>query len=221
MKVKINESWQPLLQNEFDKPYFEDLVSFVKTEYQTKKVYPPAKQLFAAFDYCSLDNLKVVILGQDPYHGAGQANGLSFSVNDGVMIPPSLRNIFKEIETDLHLPYPNAGNLEHWAYQGVFLLNSTLTVRANEAGSHQGKGWETFTDTVIRLISENTNHVVFMLWGSFAQKKALLIDNSKHFVLKARHPSPMAANQGGWFGCRHFSQANNYLAAKGKGKIEW
>ena len=221
MQVNISESWKPLLQNEFDKPYFEQLVDFVKQEYKTQTIYPSGKLLFNAFDQCSLEDTKVVILGQDPYHGAGQANGLSFSVNNGIDIPPSLRNIFKEISDDLNKPMPVTGNLERWAKQGVLLLNATLTVRANQAGSHQKMGWERFTDEVIRLISDHKSDVVFLLWGAFAQKKADLIDPSKHFILKSKHPSPLAANNGGWFGNKHFSQANNYLKAKGLEGIVW
>jgi uracil-DNA glycosylase len=221
MKVNIASSWEGILQNEFDKPYFEELVNFVKNEYKTQKVYPPGKLMFNAFDHCTLDNTKVVILGQDPYHGINQANGLSFSVNDGVGIPPSLRNIFKEINEDLGKSIPKSGNLERWAKQGVLLLNATLTVRANEAGSHQKVGWERFTDEVIRLISEKKTNVVFLLWGAYAQKKAELINPTKHFILKSKHPSPMAAMGGGWFGNKHFSQTNNYLKAKNLTEIDW
>jgi uracil-DNA glycosylase len=221
MNVNIAESWKTLLQNEFEKPYFIDLVNFVKQEYTTQKIYPPGKLIFNAFDKCSFEDCKVVILGQDPYHGVGQANGLSFSVNDGVSFPPSLQNIFKEIKDDLGFPIPQAGNLERWASQGVLLLNATLSVRAGQAGSHQNKGWEMFTDAIIKKISDEKEGVVFMLWGKYAQNKGSKIDISKHFVLKAAHPSPMAANFGGWFGCKHFSQANNYLMAKGKEEIKW
>ncbi|MFN8357037.1 MAG: uracil-DNA glycosylase [Spirosomataceae bacterium] len=221
MDVKIADSWKSHLQNEFTKPYFASLVQFIKAEYSTRTVYPPGRLIFNAFSHCSFDDTKVVILGQDPYHGAGQANGLSFSVNDGIAIPPSLVNIFKEIKDDLGKPLPRSGNLERWAKQGVLLLNATLTVRASEAGSHQGKGWETFTDAVIKHLSDEKQNVVFMLWGAYAQKKGEVIDARKHLVLKARHPSPMSANNGGWFGCRHFSQANNYLKAKGLPEIDW
>ncbi len=221
MDVKISESWKTHLQSEFDKTYFEDLIAFVKEEYATKQVYPPGKLIFNAFDKCAFEDLKVVIIGQDPYHGFGQAMGLSFSVNDGVQIPPSLQNVFKEIKNDLNQAIPDSGNLERWAKQGVLLLNATLTVRAGEAGSHQKQGWETFTDAVIKLINAKKYNVVFMLWGKFAHDKGKVIDDSKHFVLKSKHPSPMAANQGGWFGNRHFSQANTYLKAKGLGEIEW
>jgi uracil-DNA glycosylase len=184
-------------------------------------VYPPGRLIFNAFDKCSFEDTKVVILGQDPYHGPGQANGLSFSVNDGIAVPPSLVNIFKEIKEDLGKPLPRSGNLERWAQQGVLLLNATLTVRANQAGSHQNKGWENFTDAVIKCISDEREGVVFMLWGNYAQKKGQVIDDTKHLVLKAKHPSPMAANYGGWFGCKHFSQANNYLKNRGISEIDW
>ena len=184
-------------------------------------MYPPGKFIFNAFEKCTFDNTKIVILGQDPYHGYNQANGLSFSVNDGVAIPPSLQNIFKEIKEDLAIAIPKTGNLERWAEQGVLLLNSTLTVRAGEAGSHQKKGWETFTDAVIKCISEQRQDVVFMLWGKYAQDKGAVINASKHLILKAKHPSPMAANYGGWFGTKHFSQANDYLISKGLEPINW
>jgi len=221
MDVKIEQSWKEHLSKEFEKPYFSNLIEFVKTEYSSTKVYPPGKFIFNAFDKCTFDNIKVVILGQDPYHGYNQANGLSFSVNDGVAIPPSLQNIFKEIKEDLAIAIPRTGNLERWAEQGVLLLNSTLTVRAGEAGSHQKKGWETFTDAVIKCISEQKQDVVFMLWGKYAQDKGAVIDASKHLILKAKHPSPMAANYGGWFGTKHFSQANDYLTSKGLEPINW
>jgi uracil-DNA glycosylase len=221
MDVKIEQSWKEHLAQEFEKPYFGTLIEFVKTEYSSTKVYPPGKFIFNAFDKCTFDNTKVVILGQDPYHGYNQANGLSFSVNDGVAMPPSLQNIFKEIRDDLGNPIPKTGNLERWAEQGVLLLNSTLTVRAGEAGSHQKKGWETFTDAIISCISEQKNDVVFMLWGKYAQDKGAIIDTSKHLILKAKHPSPMAANFGGWFGTKHFSQANDYLISKGLEPINW
>ena len=221
MKVSIAESWQPSLQPEFDKPYFRQLAEFLRQEYSTQRVYPPGKLIFNAFDQCSFENTRVVILGQDPYHGEGQANGLAFSVADGISKPPSLVNIFKEIQDDLGKPVPKSGNLERWANQGVMLLNSTLTVRAGQAGSHQGKGWETFTDEVIKLISDQRQNVVFMLWGAYAQKKGAVIDSKKHLVLKAKHPSPMAAQWGGWFGNKHFSQANEYLTSKGLTPIEW
>ena len=221
MKVSIAESWQPALQPEFDKPYFRQLAEFLRQEYSTQRVYPPGRLIFNAFAHCSFDDTRVVILGQDPYHGEGQANGLAFSVSDGIAKPPSLVNIFKEIQDDLGKPVPKSGNLERWAKQGVMLLNSTLTVRAGQAGSHQGKGWETFTDEVIKLISDQKQNVVFMLWGAYAQKKGAVIDGKKHLILKAKHPSPMAAQWGGWFGNKHFSQANEYLTSKGLAPIEW
>lgn len=221
MNVKIAESWKARLVDEFEKPYFTTLVEFVKSEYTSNTVYPPGKLIFNAFDKCPFEDTKVVILGQDPYHGVNQANGLSFSVNDGVASPPSLQNIFKEIRDDLGIPVPKSGNLERWANQGVLLLNSTLTVRASEAGSHQKKGWETFTDAVIKCISEQKQDVVFLLWGKYAQDKGAVIDGSKHLILKAKHPSPMAANYGGWFGTKHFSQTNDYLISKGLNPIEW
>jgi uracil-DNA glycosylase len=221
MDVKIETSWKQRLAAEFDKPYFGQLVEFVKEEYRTQQVYPSGSQLFNAFDKCPFDQTKVVIFGQDPYHGAGQANGLCFSVNDDVPNPPSLTNIFKEIKADLGKPFPATGNLERWAGQGVLLLNSTLTVRANAAGSHQGKGWEQFTNAVIACLNVEKSDLVFMLWGKYAQDKGKVIDGSKHFVLKARHPSPLSANQGGWFGTKHFSQANNYLKGKGLAEIDW
>ena len=221
MDVKIAESWKVALKSEFEKPYFTELVEFVRDEYKSQRVYPPGRLMFNAFDKCAFDNLRVVILGQDPYHGMGQANGLSFSVNDGVRIPPSLQNIFKEIEDDLGKPAPRTGNLERWAEQGVLMLNATLTVREGQPGSHQQKGWEVFTDAVIQLINDQKEGVVFMLWGKYAQDKGKIIDTTKHFVLKAKHPSPMAANYGGWFGCQHFSQANNYLVGKGLAAINW
>lgn len=220
MQVKIEESWQKVLQDEFEKPYFKDLISFVKAEYANEQVYPPGKQIFHAFEECPWDKVEVVILGQDPYHGPGQANGLAFSVNEGVRTPPSLRNIFKEIKADLGKEIPNSGNLERWAEQGVLLLNATLTVRANTAGSHQNKGWEQFTDAVIKKISDQKKNVVFMLWGAYAQKKGSIIDDTKHLVLKAAHPSPFAADKG-FFGTHHFSKANAYLKAQGKKEIDW
>jgi uracil-DNA glycosylase len=221
MKVVIAESWQQRLQSEFDKPYFKELAEFLRAEYQTQRIYPPGRLIFNAFDKCSFDDTRVVILGQDPYHGDGQANGLAFSVADGITKPPSLVNIFKEILDDLGKPVPKSGNLERWAEQGVMLLNATLTVRAGQAGSHQNKGWETFTDAVIKLISDEKQHVVFMLWGAYAQKKGAVIDRSKHLVLTSKHPSPMAAQWGGWFGNKHFSQANEYLKGKGLPEVNW
>lgn len=220
MDVKIEQSWKELLQEEFEKPYFKQLTDFVREEYQAKKVFPPPKDIFKAFDLCPFNKVKVVILGQDPYHGPGQAHGLCFSVNKGIKTPPSLINIYKEIESDIGKKPPAHGNLEHWAQQGVFLLNATLTVIAHMAGSHQKKGWETFTDEVIRLIAEKKEHVVFMLWGAYAQNKAWMIDETKHLVLKAPHPSPLSASRG-FFGCRHFSKANQYLEASGLKPIDW
>ncbi|MDR0828862.1 MAG: uracil-DNA glycosylase [Prevotellaceae bacterium] len=214
MQVKIEESWQKVLANEFEKPYFENLVNFVKAEYGTRQIFPPARQIFAAFDACPFDKIKVVILGQDPYHGLGQAHGLCFSVNENVPQPPSLVNIFKEIADDLQITPQRSGNLNRWAEQGVFLLNATLTVRANIAGSHQGRGWEQFTDSVIKTISDQRENVVFMLWGNYAQQKAKLIDQTKHKILTAVHPSPLSAYRG-FFGCKHFSQANKYLIDNG------
>ena len=220
MEVKIAESWKKLLQNEFEKPYFTELVQFVKSEYNKYKVYPPGKLIFNAFEHCSFDDLKVVILGQDPYHGAGQANGLCFSVNDGITKPPSLINIFKEIKADIGTEIPQSGNLERWAKQGILLLNATLTVRAGQAGSHQNKGWETFTDAVIKQISDKKTGIVFLLWGAYAQKKGAVIDQNKHYVLKSAHPSPLAAHKG-FFGNKHFSKTNDYLIKTGKSPIIW
>ena len=221
MNVRISPSWNALLSSEFEKPYFQVLTAFVKKEYSEHTCYPKGKEIFAAFDKCPVENLKVVLLGQDPYHGEGQANGLSFSVRDGIAHPPSLVNIFREIEEDLKLPYPESGNLSRWAEQGVLLLNATLTVRANTAGSHQGQGWETFTDAVIKSISDNCQHIVFLLWGSFAKKKIALIDTQKHCVLSSGHPSPLSANRGYWFGNKHFSKTNTYLSSVGKQAIDW
>ena len=220
MDVKIESSWKEKLQNEFDKDYFKNLVSFVKDEYLTKTVYPPGKLMFNAFEQCPFDQVKVVILGQDPYHEPGQAHGLCFSVNDGVQFPPSLQNIFKEINSDLGITPPQTGNLLRWAQQGVLLLNATLTVRAHSAGSHQNKGWETFTDAVIHCIAEQKEHIVFILWGSYAQKKGEFIDKNKHLVLKSPHPSPLSAHRG-FFGNKHFSNANNYLTQTGQEPIQW
>ena len=220
MLVKIEESWQNVLQDEFEKPYFKNLVSFVKDEYTSQKVYPAGAQIFNAFAKCPFDEVKVVILGQDPYHGPNQANGLAFSVSDQVRIPPSLLNIFKEIKNDLGKDMPATGNLERWAEQGVLLLNATLTVRAANAGSHQKKGWEEFTDAVVQKVNDLKEHVVFMLWGAYAQKKGAFIDERKHLVLKAAHPSPFAADRG-FFGSHHFSKANQYLQEHGKEPIDW
>jgi uracil-DNA glycosylase len=220
MEVKIATSWKERLASEFEKDYFGELTQFVKTEYTTQVIYPPAKQIFSAFDSCSFDDTKVVIIGQDPYHGAGQANGLCFSVSDGVKPPRSLDNIFKEIKSDLGKPIPTSGNLERWAKQGVLLLNATLTVRAASPGSHQNKGWETFTDEVIKIISEQKRDVVFILWGAYAQKKGEVIDRNKHFVLASPHPSPFSADRG-FFGSKPFSKTNEYLRSKGLREIEW
>ncbi|MDP5120528.1 MAG: uracil-DNA glycosylase [Spirosomaceae bacterium] len=219
--VQIATDWKELLATEFNKPYFNTLIDFVKDEYKNHACYPPGKQIFNAFDKCSFENTRVVILGQDPYHNPGQAHGLCFSVNDGVPMPPSLLNVFKELRDDVQKPMPTSGNLEKWAEQGVLLLNSTLTVRAGKAGSHQKQGWEKFTDEVIRTINNKKDNVVFMLWGKYAQDKGKVINAERHFVLKSKHPSPLSANFGGWFGNKHFSQANNYLKAKGLEPIEW
>lgn len=220
MDVKIEQSWKQQLQNEFEKPYFIQLTEFVRSEYQTQKIYPPAKLIFNAFDQCPFDQVKVVILGQDPYHGPGQAHGLCFSVNDGVEFPPSLRNIFKEIKDDTGAPIPASGNLTRWAQQGVLLLNATLTVRAHLAGSHQKRGWEQFTDAVIHLVADRLEHVVFILWGNYAISKAGFVDQQKHLVLQSVHPSPLSASRG-FFGNHQFSKANNYLIKHGKEPIIW
>ncbi|KAB5491728.1 MULTISPECIES: uracil-DNA glycosylase [Flagellimonas] len=221
MDVAIEPSWKAHLHQEFEKPYFQQLTQFVKQEYQHYTCYPKGKDIFAAFDHCPFQETKVVIIGQDPYHGPGQANGLCFSVKDGIPHPPSLVNIFKEIKTDVEKPYPKSGNLERWADQGVLLLNATLTVRAHQAGSHQNKGWETFTDAVIRTVSEQLEGVVFLLWGGFAKKKSALVDQRKHHILTSGHPSPLSANRGLWFGNQHFSKTNGLLAQMGKTGIEW
>lgn len=220
MEVKIEQTWKEVLQPEFDRPYFSILTNFVKHEYQTQVVYPPARLIFNAFDSCPFDKVKVVIIGQDPYHGPRQAHGLCFSVNDGVQFPPSLQNIFKEIRDDIGVEIPSTGNLERWAKQGVLLLNSILTVRAGQPASHQNKGWEEFTDYVVRTLSEKRDSLVFMLWGSYAQKKGATIDTNRHLVLKAVHPSPLSVYRG-FFGCKHFSKANQYLISKGLAPIEW
>lgn len=218
--VKLSESWKQYLHEEFEKPYFQQLINFVKEEYASTQVYPPGKEIFRAFDLCSLQEARVVIIGQDPYHGSGQANGLCFSVRDGMTFPPSLLNIFKEIKSDLGKAIPASGNLERWAQQGVLLLNATLTVRASSPGSHQQKGWETFTDEVIRLIAAQRQHIVFMLWGAYAQKKGAVIDERRHLVLSSPHPSPFSADRG-FFGNRHFSKANSYLVQHGFTPIDW
>lgn len=220
MDVNIEESWKSQLKDEFEKPYFKELTHFVKDEYNSKTIYPPSKLIFNAFNITPFNEVKVVIVGQDPYHQPGQAHGLCFSVNDGVKIPPSLVNIYKEINCDLGISVPTSGNLERWAKQGVLLLNATLTVRAGQAGSHQGKGWEQFTDRVIDLISMYQNDIVFMLWGAYAQKKGATIDQKRHLILKSPHPSPLSAHRG-FFGNNHFSRANEYLITKGKSPIDW
>jgi len=221
MTVNIHQSWKPYLKPEFDKPYFKNLVEFVKSEYSTHRCYPKGSEIFNAFNHCQFNDLKVVIIGQDPYHGVKQANGLCFSVNNGIKHPPSLVNILKEIEQDLGIPYPENGNLISWADQGILLLNATMTVRAHLAGSHQNKGWEQFTDAVIRIISDEKTNVVFLLWGGFAKKKKKLIDTSKHFVLETGHPSPLSANRGYWFGNKHFSKTNSLLQQVGVSEVAW
>ena len=221
MRVQIHPSWEKRLASAFSSPDFEALVEFIKEEYSNYRCYPPGKLFFEAFNACPFDDIKVVLLGQDPYHGPRQAHGLCFSVPEGVGHPPSLINIFKEIEQDLGLAYPKSGNLLRWAKQGVFLLNATLSVRAQNAGSHQKQGWENFTDRVIQTISTKNEGVVFLLWGGFAKKKAKLIDSNKHLILSSGHPSPLSANRGYWFGNKHFSQCNHYLQDKGKEAIDW
>ena len=221
MKVDIHPVWKKELNAEFEKPYFQDLLKYVKEEYIQNTCFPEGTNIFEAFNRTPFDNVKVVILGQDPYHAPGQAHGLCFSVNEGIAIPRSLINIYKEIETDLEKPVPETGNLEHWANQGVLLLNAVLTVRAAQAGSHKKKGWETFTDNVIKLISVKKENVVFLLWGDYAKKKGAKIDSSKHLVLTSGHPSPLSANRGYWFGNKHFSKTNNYLIKHGKEPINW
>ncbi|MFA7687017.1 MAG: uracil-DNA glycosylase [Moheibacter sp.] len=220
MDVKIEPSWKEVLKEEFEKPYFVDLVDFVKSEYKTLTVYPPGNRIFSAFDYTPFDEVKVVIIGQDPYHGPNQANGLCFSVADGVRQPPSLQNIFKELNNDLGVPVPVSGNLERWAKQGVMLLNATLTVRASQAGSHQNKGWEMFTDTVIRKLSQKKENLVFILWGAYAQKKGSIIDTTKHYVIKSTHPSPFSVHNG-FFGSKPFSKTNEYLRRANQQEIIW
>ena len=220
MNVQIEESWKKQLQAEFEKDYFIKLTDFVRNEYASTQIYPPGKLIFNAFNLCPFDKAKVVIIGQDPYHGPGQAHGLCFSVNDGVAFPPSLKNIFKEIQDDLGIPVPESGNLTRWANQGVLLLNATLTVRAHQAGSHQKKGWEEFTDAAIRALAEQREHLVFILWGAYAQKKGAFIDRNKHLVLASAHPSPLSAYNG-FFGNKHFSRANEYLMAHGETPVSW
>lgn len=220
MNVQIEESWKRHLQPEFDKDYFLKLTDFVRTEYRTATIYPPGRLIFNAFDLCPFDRVKVVIIGQDPYHGPGQAHGLCFSVNEGIAYPPSLVNIFKEIKADIGTEPPTTGNLTRWARQGVLLLNATLTVRAHQAGSHQNKGWELFTDAVIRLLAEEKEHLVFILWGAYAQRKGAFIDRSRHLVLTSAHPSPLSAYNG-FFGNHHFSRTNTYLEEHGETGIVW
>ncbi|HXK75859.1 MAG TPA: uracil-DNA glycosylase [Bacteroidaceae bacterium] len=220
MQVQIHPSWQHVLQNEFDKPYFEQLTTSIRQEYAHHTIYPPGPQIFEAFNRCPLDKVKVVLIGQDPYHGPGQAHGLCFSVNDHIDIPPSLRNIYKEIVDDIGGEIPTTGNLSHWADQGVLMLNATLTVRANQAGSHQGKGWEEFTDAVIQLVNRHCPHVVFILWGSYAQRKAQGIDTSRHLILKSAHPSPLSAYRG-FHGNHQFSLTNAFLEEHGYPPIQW
>jgi len=221
MEVKIDPSWKRHLVGEFEKPYFTELTAFVKKEYQEEKIYPHPKNISRAFDLCPFEKVKVVILGQDPYHGERQANGLAFAVDEDTRVPPSLQNIFKEIESDLRKPLVHtSGNLSRWAEQGVLLLNATLTVRAHQAGSHQEKGWEQFTDAAIKALSEEREHLVFMLWGNYAKQKGAHIDRSKHLVLEAPHPSPFSAASG-FFGCKHFSKANDYLISHNETPIDW
>lgn len=220
MEVKIHESWKSRLKDEFEKDYFKELTEFVRREYKEKKIYPPPANIFNAFDLCPFEAVKVVILGQDPYHGQGQANGLCFAVNQGISMPPSLQNIFKEINDDLGKPMPNSGDLTRWAKQGVLLLNATLTVVSSQAGSHQHKGWEQFTDAVIEVLARERENLVFLLWGRYAQEKGQFIDQNRHLVLKAAHPSPFSAYNG-FLGCKHFSKTNEYLKSVGKEPIAW
>ncbi len=220
-RIALEDSWKQALESEFEQPYMKSLKQFLKTELDQKKIiYPKPTQYFAALDMTPLDQVRVVILGQDPYHGPGQAHGLSFSVQEGVRFPPSLQNIFKEIRSDLGLEPPETGDLTPWALQGVLLLNATLSVEARQAGSHQNRGWETFTDKVVEVINDQCENVVFMLWGSYAQKKGSRIDRARHYVLQAPHPSPLSAHRG-FFGCRHFSKANEYLENHGKTPVTW
>ncbi|MEO9077415.1 MAG: uracil-DNA glycosylase [Gelidibacter sp.] len=221
MEINLHPNWAKQLQTEFEKPYFKDLMTFIEYEYNTHTCYPDDTSIFNAFKWCPFDEVKVVIIGQDPYPGAGQANGLCFSVNDGIAHPRSLINIFKELESDLGCPYPISGNLETWAKQGVLLLNATLTVRAGAAGSHQKKGWETFTNHIIKTISDQKKHVVFLLWGGFAKQKAKFIDISKHTIITSGHPSPLSANRGYWFGNKCFSETNFQLEQVDESPIDW
>lgn len=220
MDVRIADDWKAVLAEEFDKPYFKELVDFVRAEYAAGTVFPKGRDIFRAFDKCPFDNLKVVIIGQDPYHGEGQANGLCFSVSDGIPFPPSLQNIFKEVNSDTGAPIPQSGNLDRWAEQGVLLLNAVLTVRAHQAASHAGRGWEQFTDAVVRAIAARKSGVVYMLWGSYAQRKGAIADPANNLILKSVHPSPLSSYRG-FFGCKHFSAANNYLRSIGKTEIIW
>ncbi len=220
MKWEIPGTWSHMLKDEMEKPYFLQLENFVDEAYKSGTCYPPISEIFSAFRHCAFDNVKVVIIGQDPYHGPKQANGLCFSVKDEIRIPPSLKNIFKELQSDLGKPIPSSGNLENWAKQGVLLLNTTLTVREGAAASHQKKGWETFTNAIIKMVSEKKQHVAFMLWGNFAQQKTPLIDSNKHLILTSAHPSPLSAYQG-FFGCKHFSLCNNYLSQHQLAPIVW
>nr|WP_313581323.1 uracil-DNA glycosylase [Chishuiella sp.] len=220
MMMEKDNSWYKFLENEFEKDYFKNLIKFVNNEYETKEIYPPKKEVYNAFNSTPLEDVKIVLIGQDPYHGKGQANGLSFSVADGIKIPPSLRNIYKELNDDLNIDIATSGNLEKWAKQGVLLLNATLTVEASNAGSHQNKGWEEFTDTVIELLSEQKNNIVFILWGAYAQKKGAKIDRSKHYVIESAHPSPFAAYRG-FFGSKPFSKTNTFLKSKNIKEIDW
>ena len=220
MDVKIEDSWKEQLKDEFEKPYFKELTNFVRQEYQLRRIFPPGREIFNAFEHCSFDRVKVVILGQDPYHEQGQAHGLCFSVKAGTPPPPSLVNIYKEIESDLGKTAPKDGDLTRWADQGILLLNATLTVRAHLAGSHQNKGWELFTDAVIHRLAEKRQHIVYILWGSYAQRKGAFIDKSANLVLQSAHPSPLSAYRG-FFGCKHFSKTNDYLIATGQTPVEW
>ena len=220
MDVRIAQDWKEILSEEFSKPYFTELVEFVRAEYAAGEVFPKGRDIFRAFDKCPFDKLKVVIIGQDPYHGVGQANGLCFSVGEGVPFPPSLQNIFKEVNADTGAPIPTSGNLDRWAEQGVLLLNAVLTVRAHQAASHAGRGWEQFTDAVVRAIATRKQGVVYMLWGSYAQRKGAIADPNKNLILKSVHPSPLSSYRG-FFGCRHFSKANDYLASVGREQIVW
>ena len=221
MNVNIQKSWKSRLETEFKKPYFNELVEFVKSEYGKFDCFPKGPDIFRAFELCSFENTRVVIIGQDPYHGVGQAHGLCFSVREGVMHPPSLKNILKELEQDMNLEYPESGDLSHWASQGVLLLNATLTVRSGEAGSHQNKGWERFTNAVITSISEHKEGVIFLLWGGYAKQKKRLIDTEKHHILTSGHPSPLSANRGYWFGNKHFSKTNFLLEQAGSQPVSW